>query len=326
MWTSSEKSAALSSLFTIISCFLLLYIVTRVISSKNDFDTFMNAYLFGTYILVLYLLFYYGWSGLIDIMGEQKQRIAIDITQPNSVGQFTALSSLMAIYLGKKERQRRYFVIVVPLLFFLLASGSRGSFFAFAAGFVVLVFTGTRMKSKVVGLLIWASLFLFIVSQLSIFERIFDRFSSFFSFFTGEERMIDASTQVRFELMSNGLEMFKRNPVWGHGLNAFYYEYQQLVDFFSAPHNMYIYILVNHGLIGAFLWFLTPVMLLVRFIKQKSATKAFPLALLMTWLVFGISSDLVRDKNTYIILGFCIAYLGVYSFDNTNLLTYRRNE
>ncbi len=328
MWTSSEKNAAFVSLFTIISCFLLLYAVTRVIRNKDDFSFVLKAYLLGTYILILYLLIYYGWSGLINIMGEERQRIALDITQPNSVGQFTALSSLMAVYLGREERKKRYFAIAVPLLFFLLASGSRGSFFAFVSGLIVLVFAGTRARSKAIGLTTFLLLLfiMYLVSQLSIFDRVFGRFSSFFSFFSGEKNT-DSSTLARFDLISNGLKIFKRKPVFGHGVNAFSYEFQSMMymmNMFSSPHSMYVYTMVNHGLIGAFLWFFTPVKLLVQFIKQKNATKLFPLVLLLTWMVLGMFTDLVQDKNTYIILGFCIVHIRTYSFDDISI--YRRNE
>ena len=105
---------------------------------------------------------------------------------------------------------------------------------------------------------------------------------------------------------------------------CFSHEFQSMMYdeyVFIAPQHVCIY----HGqswIDWGFLWFFTPVKLLVQFITEE-CNQTVSLVLLLTWMVLGMFTDLL-GQNTYIILGFCIVHIRTYSFDDISI--YRRNE
>lgn len=83
-------------------------------------------------------------------------------------------------------------------------------------------------------------------------ERLFDFFNVLFNNATS---VTGRSTTVREEMIEIGWHYFKKNPLWGYGLDNFKYIYGGLRGAITYAHNTYIEVLVDTGIIGFLLYF-----------------------------------------------------------------------
>lgn len=138
----------------------------------------------------------------------------------------------------------------------------------------------------------------------------------------------DYSNLLRFSTFSAGINMFLNKPIFGHGIASFKTigtSFTNLPDFFSfeslgfAPHNIFIELLSEVGLVGTLLFF-TPIILIfiysINVIKSKKnifSTKKFAILFVSFYFVqyfIEASFHNVLTYNLYwIFLGFGLSII-----------------
>jgi len=142
------------------------------------------------------------------------------------------------------------FMMIISIVF----SGSRGAFVAFAITLGVILY---KQKKLLMGLVILAFLSGPIIYLLS--DQYINRIKSIGEFET------DESVNIRFDLWTAAASMIADYPVFGVGIGNFPYAYGSTyrakgsADLYWAPHNVFIQIASEMGLVGfsiylAFLW------------------------------------------------------------------------
>ena len=120
------------------------------------------------------------------------------------------------------------------------------------------------------------------------------RFQDFTSTFFGGQA-VDASTIQRTKLMGYAIELFRRNPIFGSGLNALR-AYLGALDFehVTYAHNNYLEIAGGLGIVGIVLYYAMYVYGLLQCRKLLRIERRKQTALIFALLVAYLACDLMQ--------------------------------
>jgi putative inorganic carbon (hco3(-)) transporter len=173
----------------------------------------------------------------------------------------------------------------------VMYSFSRGGYVAFIAGWLLLGLLRNRwlLLLLLVFALTWTSLV-----PNAVQERVLSTYD--------ENSQLDRSSEIRLELWSDALDLFRDQPLVGTGFNT--YAYMRRVGHYEDTHNIYLKVLVETGIIGLLLFlFLISRTFQLGYRLFRRATDAFLSALglgLATWVLCSATASLFGDRWTYL--------------------------
>jgi len=289
---------------------LLFLLIVVSINSQKRFHRFVTALLLLTLFLAIDgLREHYvgvGWGGQVPIRGR-IQGIGI-FGDPNDL----ALALVVAIPLlmdriGESRMVRRQFWVVslAAVLAAILFTKSRGGMLAL--GIALLIYFGR--KHFIRGLLIT-------VVAATVFVTVnTDR--------VAETHTEDDSSMGRLEAWSEGLQMFKSNPLLGVGYGAFL-DYHEL-----TAHNSFVLSLAELGVAGTWPW-LALVYCSIKGLLIKRGTGPVPrggprawsqslIASLGGYLVAAFFLSRLYNVVPYIVMGMAVAVLPLGAEDSNSV-------
>jgi len=282
IFTSIDARAALGEwkAFYIEPILLFLVLITAL-KTKKQIDTILFALILSGFLTSL-LAIYQKYTGWYVPWEYWENRHTFRVTGwygfPNGVGLFLAPLVPLAIYLvkncyhklkelkrSKKQEARNkqitndkiktwlifvscilYLVSSLPAIFF---ARSTGGLVGAAAGiiFLLLVHKKTRWPTVIIGLASFVGLVG--LNRLSNIRQ--------------ELFLQDRSGQIRIEMWSEAIEFLRARPVAGAGLASYQtliypYRIDKWIEVFHHPHNLFLTMWVNLGLLGliGFVWIL----------------------------------------------------------------------
>jgi O-antigen ligase len=180
-------------------------------------------------------------------------RAALGFGQPNPLGMYLALSLPFVVHVrrhsGPGVARAMATAALCTTVVGLICTFSRGSWLAVLAGTGVLLFAGERrFVLRVIGAALLAALVVDIGTGGAVRLRI-----------TGT--LADWSVTQRAALMLAGIQLFLEHPVIGAGPGSFAAELDRLGalvptlwDLQATPHNAYIQVAAESGLVGLTIW------------------------------------------------------------------------
>jgi hypothetical protein len=225
----------------------------------------------------------------------------------NGLAAFEAQMLMLVLCLYHGERRAHiklgYLVLIGTCGYCLLFSLSRGGYAAFLVGVAFLGIVRIR-KLLVFAVILLVSWQAFVPGAVQ--ERIMMT--------QDESGEIDNSAATRLALWEDAMEMFKRNPVSGVGMNT--YAYLGRVGPYRDTHNYYLKVLVETGVIGfVFFVFLLFALFWSGFRLYRLADDRFLRFLglgFAGWMVATIASNAFGDRWTFLqISGYTWAVLGI---------------
>ena len=165
----------------------------------------------------------------------------------NGMGAFQAQCAVFLLALGSfaKKIYIRWglYAIALTCVYCLILTFSRGGYFGFLLGILVLGVIKERKFLILIALLLvsWQALV-----PNAVQERILMTY--------GQEGGLDSSAQERVEIWSDALQVIGQNPVLGTGFDT--YKFMSRVGPYQDTHNYYLKIFLELGLVGffCFLW------------------------------------------------------------------------
>lgn len=157
------------------------------------------------------------------------------------------------------------------------------------------------------------AIFLFIVIPVYLFSNvIFEKLLN--RIYLGSDFKEDVSTQTRILLLEKGLQQFYDNPFFGIGIGGFGI-LEDGIDGRLAPHNIFIEVFMESGIVGGVIFVLMVVVLFNQIKKNKKIDTGdlrvktllnITFFLLMIDFVSGFIEDL---RLSYFSLGLLVSYL-----------------
>ncbi len=306
--------------------FLFLFTAFFILSAYiNDtvFFSYWHQLLFfgiGTYIIVRYLLkdiqevekfmtgLVYLGAGIV-ITGlffglhrlEFEQEILVDVADPNNLGLMIAsiLPILFFLLLKKQKTYQRFIYIIIMVLFLvaLIWSASRGAIVGFLAGIFILLLFKKRDKKRLVVL----AFSLLILSALLIPDKALNYAKMHYMNLTPGSQ---DSIKSRIAVLKKSRKILKDNIIFGVGPGNFEKEFFRHTGTVRSPHNVYLQVLAETGIIAFCFFSLT---IYYAFKGLKGA-----------YMAYRESND-YETQDLILTIGICITVFAVGSVFLNNL-------
>lgn len=294
----------LTRLLSAFSFYLLAYFT--VVNNKNAAE---KIFKFINVILISLLIF-----GLIEYLTQynifHRRSIAVPIYQGwQIVGTFNRIRTtflgaphysfiiltLLPLYLNyiMKRRKNRYFYgfVISLLLVNVLLTFTRITWIAVAIQIVVFLFL---FKPKKILRFIIPLTIIFVVMSSQIIARV---------------TIVDESAKGRFELFQYALSIFKANPVFGSGIDSFWFLSKHQFGETVAAHGDYMKMFAETGVLGG-LGYLIILFIFLTFSAKNFQQNDFAKVSFLTiigFMIFGITDNSLSYSHIF------WALLGIYS-------------
>ena len=270
---SDDILFSLKSSLPLLRVFLFIFLLSYLISfKKNLVDVFYNFFLTTFSILLLYSFFQYiyEYNNLfkIDALNFQNIRLNLFFSDEEKVGSFLVrlYGLFLALHIIKKNKsnfQNIFFILLTSLCaIVILLSGERASlFFMIVFFFTCLVLLNIKFKIKLIYFsLISIGFFILLSLNSNLSNRIIFDKNNQFNFSKYEVIIFTKQHTAHYKAAA---KMFLDKPYLGHGPKMFRIlcsdkKYDSTVgsktSCSSHPHNTYLQLLAETGLVGALIF------------------------------------------------------------------------
>lgn len=206
---------------------------------------------------------------------------------PNRFGFFLNLCMMISIPQLATTKSFKYKIFLIfstiMMMLILITTMSRGAWAGFVAGAAILSFYSRACrKALIIGFII-AAVITVAISTTSYIDAIYERFAG----------LVDPSITKDYhgkpEVWAAGLKMFQDSPLIGVGIGSFNLlspSYGSTI--LVLPHDLYIYILAEFGLIGAALFLLLVAISLAEALKTLKKLTNQSEKLILVGLLAGL--------------------------------------
>ena len=271
---SDDILFSLKSSLPLLRVFLFIFLLSYLISfNKNLVDIFYNFFLITFSILLLYGFFQYiyEYSNLInsDKLHMGSIRLKLFFSDEEKVGSFLVrlYGLFLALHIIKKNKSNFQNIFFIILTLFcsivILLSGERTSlFFMIMFFFMCLVLLNIKFKIKLICISsISISFFILLSLNSNLSKRIIFDTNNKFNFSKDEIIIFTPQHTAHYKTAA---KMFLEKPYLGHGPKMFrilcskekYFSNvgESFTGCSSHPHNTYLQLLAETGLIGTSLF------------------------------------------------------------------------
>ena len=246
----------------VVTGFAIYFPLVNLIRDRRDFEWALTTWvLLSTVIAIIGFLLGAGGSipataGLQLHEGEVPQlgktvRVTLFFTQPNGLAFFLSISVLFAViryYWGRSIIEKLFHApAIVVMMLVLAATFSRKSWLGIVlgVGIVGLRFPRVLVEATLAGA--GGVLLIFLSDTATSRKRCGS--ASMSLFFDPE-----VSIAERWVAWDIGLQLFNKSPLLGNGIGSFWTLSWRLGSPLLMPHNFYVYLLAEVGLIGVSLF------------------------------------------------------------------------
>jgi O-antigen ligase len=313
-------------------CFLTyLYVVAVLgIMQKPAFTPAINTQLFT--LLQMLILFWISYNllryekvvkgtlimlatscialAVLQVLGitseDAADRMSAFGENPNALASALSLGLLALVGLAygrrKTDLKARFLAWLCfgVLVTVIVKTGSRGGIAALVAGFAPFVLNGRSIKSmfKSLVIVVLALGFVIIVSYRSEVMRA-----------RWESTFLQGDTAGREEIFSESLALFLERPVLGWGPVSHYFELGSRLNLPTRdPHNSYLWVLEETGLLGAIPFFCGLWLCWYAAWKaRKGIQGALPMAMVLCLLVINTKGTYLDSKLFWFVLAYALA-------------------
>ena len=317
-YTKSPNSGLLKTIrFSVFNSFLFLGGICIGLTKKTRIR-FLKILHFMIFIYsLIYVYFLKDMIGMnFKELASYHMRLSL-VGNPIGVGRiFSVLSliSIICIFYEKNKYKKMFYILSTILgLIITISTNSRGPFFALIISILIYLFFFTKlnMKKIVYGLILISLLFIIIFSLLP--ESLISRYKLFWNkevHISEKQASVFSTTKIREHFLNQSINHLKNNPekvILGIGVGGFSY--------ISAnregrlyPHNIFMEIILELGLIGLILFVLPFLFLLNDFLITKNKINNEENRQIILWIMliilFFLNAQVSGDINDNRLLWF----------------------
>lgn len=260
--------------------FVMLWVLWEATPTRSRLINLFQAYVLGAYVAALNTIYNYA-SGVS--LKHAYGRYAAEGFDPNDLGMLLALALPMAWYISSTSASafqrwlnRGYFVAGGIAI---LLTGSRGALLATIVALSVVPWTMTQVRRGVRIAAIVIMLGVGVLAVRFVPAELFKRLS------TTTSEISEGTMNERLEVWKTGLSAVPERPLQGYGPAGWQMALSHRLGI-KGPHNTYLAILVDEGLIGLALYLTIFALILRRLVMLPNVfERRVSIALLATLAV-----------------------------------------
>lgn len=308
-WAFSDYLARIG-FNTLVLTSLIIFSVVNIVDSEKNCLLLIKMLAWNGIIMFIYMGLENGFGNIINIRTSSQNNIITDINA-NSLGVKYIISALsFSIYKLYSNKKKIYNFFTYAMVILAIFTGSRKVIIMIIFFFMGLYIMKSK-KNRFFKFLIGATIvILFLISIFSIpslNEVIGTRLLETLSIFDSNSINPYSSTGIRFNMMKNGLELFKERPMIGYGIaNA------ELFNNGTYLHNNYLELLVNIGVIGTLIYYSNILLSLTRNIKlykyNTDKISIFFILVIICMLILDIGQVTYNNRIYQIIIAIASRY------------------
>jgi len=298
LWSAYPDATTLQA-STYCQLLIMAWLIWELCPDRRDQERLMQAYIFGTFVSSVDTL--YQFLTHHEVAYQRYTGAGLNADQ---VGLIMAVSIPISYYLLIQSRKLLAWVYGLQLALAvtsILLSAGRGGFLAGLVALSIVPVTSKRL-SPLQKLTIVGAIFLAVASSLFLVPTTsWDRIS------TIPEEVTHGSLGQRRAIWSACWELFRTHPFLGVGAGAFRESSTRFLPVPVIPHNTFLGVLAEQGIIGFGLFCVLLVLLVLSAKEMPPLPRKLWMVLLAVWVV--AASDLTWDngKSTWFFFGLLIA-------------------
>ena len=317
-YTKSPESGLIKTIrFSVFNTFLFLGGISIGLTPK----TRMRFLRILHFLIFIYSLIYaYFLKDMIGMnfkeLANYHMRLSL-VGNPIGVGRIFSVLSLLSIIclFYEKDKYKKIFYVLCTILGLIItiSTNSRGPFFALIISILIYLFFFTKLnKKKIVYALILISL-LFIIIFTLLPESLVSRYKLFGKkevHISKKQVSVFSTSKIREHFLNQSIKYLKNNPeklIFGIGVGGFSYISANREDRLY-PHNIFMEIVLELGLLGLILFVLPFLFLLNDFLITKNKINNEENRQIILWIMliilFFLNAQVSGDINDNRLLWF----------------------
>lgn len=284
---------------------IFVWIVWEIAHSEERQIQLLKAYVLGALIPIINI-------AMAFFQGAQSSyfRYSASGFDPNDIGLTIALGVPIAWYLGtlvKGNWMSWVFRLYVPLATIaIILTASRAAFISLMVAMVFVIASFTRLS-----LFNKCALFLLVLVSSLLTIKYIPSYSW--------ARLMTIGSQVsagdlgsRMNIWRSGLKAFLQDPFFGSGIGTFSFSVEPFLGVPMSPHNLFLSIMVDLGIIGLLLFLAIVVAALYGLKDMPVVKRRLWLFIFATWLVGVMTLGWAHRKPTWFFIALVAAQGAVY--------------
>jgi O-antigen ligase len=261
---------------------LIYFTLVNLIKDRKTFERVLTGWVVLSIIIAALALYYVETQGIaasaekVIAEGELPKlgkdvRVTMFFRQPNGLAfllSFSAVFAVIRYYFSRSWFARVAYVGAITLMMAVLAATfSRKSWIGVGLAVGLLGLKYPKIIVMIVITLVVAAAVLVFSDTANYTEALYNRIMSFF---------IDPEVSIseRVVAWGIGVELFNAQPVWGNGAGSFWILAARRGSPLLQPHNFYLYVLSELGLVGMTLFLIVAAHVGLSLARFAFATRA----------------------------------------------------
>ncbi len=299
-WWSIRYSVSIERGQTLLQLVAMVWIVGELADGPRRFFGLMQAYLLGAVVVAFFLI-----QAYLSGQALESYRYAPEDFSLNGSAIMLAIGISFALILVHQREPARFLylnIAFVPLaMFAVVLTGSRSGFIATVLALlgIVLVIGGQRALQRVVWSTAILSAFVvlfFAVSSDQQLEENVKRIS-----FASETSSL-ATLTGRTTIWSAGIDSFQESPFLGKGGGTFPLAVRDELGSPRAPHNLFISVAVEGGIVGLVVIVIALLAALVPTLRVRGILRALFVILFLVVLEMAFIANVDTNKVVWFVL------------------------
>ena len=288
---------------------LMIVVYTVFDNRENAVDELLTIIMIGGFLLVTLYIAYYGWAYIVFSL-KNADRISSDLVNANTLGMSAAYSCVIFMHKAIQKKVRIWWVPFLALSgITLVVSQSRKAILILVLGIIgVFILNNHRDKNKLrafgrillsIGVIV---AILILLERSGILTGISARLEGLINLIIGRGE-IDKSSLQRKTLVSLGIELFRKQPIFGIGIDCA--RYFSPYGYNYHLHNNYLELLAGGGIIGIVVYYWIYLVLLIGMIKYRNFDDPeynICVVLLLIRLIMDYGYFSYKEQGTYFFL------------------------
>jgi len=302
------------TLIKILVCMSVLYSYYSV--RKNAPEELFSALLWASLIVVFYSYIFYGKDLIIGIVLRGK-RLENTFSNVNAIGMISGVMIIISAFKVIYDKCMKFLIFDIPAVILILATSSRKALLMVFIGVFLLFLFKNFSKNifkdmfRIVVISIIAFFLIRWIMSLEAFAGIGKRMNGMIALFTGKGS-IDSSSWLRYEYIKLGVDIFKKNPIFGIGMGNARLFVASNYGHDAYLHNNYVELLADGGIFGfIFYYYIYYIIIkdLIKYFKYREKYTVVVVVLVLMQLIMDYGSVSYYYKNTifyFLIFFICV--------------------